>query len=145
MEICFNSNMVRLKASQSYNSLNRSSCFNSNMVRLKDWNTKRRQSPVVLFQFQYGTIKRKARLVEMQQYLICFNSNMVRLKAKERTKLVNLITSFNSNMVRLKGNRRRFGSLCWCEFQFQYGTIKRNKLGVHQTTIYRVSIPIWYD
>ena len=123
--------------------------FNSNMVRLRDYIEKHGRLPELAFQFQHGTIER---LQSALNALTAqdFNSNMVRLRGvvhKESwSKLCwisiptwydweicqgfqknNLIQYFNSNMVRLRvytnDNYIELVDL----FQFQHGTIERQK------------------
>jgi len=75
--------------------------FNSNMVRLKvpaDRDTAV-QSP--LFQFQYGSIKRKLKK-DIQTYLHIFQFQYGSIKSKLLRLFSVLSTYFNSNMVRLK-------------------------------------------
>jgi len=90
------------------------------MVRLKD------QCATVpffftLFQFQYGSIKRKiiSFRTQKQQH---FNSNMVRLKVLEAGVKAVEMGNFNSNMVRLKE---------WCCIVSPF--------------CLAISIPIWFD
>ena len=75
------------------------------MVRLKESQKQGRKS-VVLFQFQYGTIKSIMLELIVLHFNLSFNSNMVRLKEKRTTMPQSDITGFNSNMVRLKDQRR---------------------------------------
>ena len=97
----FNSTMVRLKAAYRIIMQSLEGNFNSTMVRLKENTGIAMKLTLTIFQFHYGTIKRK---------LICcvlpnesdFNSTMVRLKV-------------------LRFVRQKLFSV----FQFHYGTIKR--------------------
>ena len=75
---------------------------------------------MLLFQFQYGTIKSKK-----------FATNIIK------------IGNFNSSMVRLKD---LFGlvRVVLFIFQFQYGTIK-SALNLTITAWVSISIPVWYD
>ncbi len=77
----------------------------------------------ILFQFQYGSIKRIA-LKHLQTQQNCFNSSMVRLK--EPVPKINLSGQwrFNSSMVRLKDADNETGEGRLKAFQFQYGSIK---------------------
>ena len=70
--------MVRLKEAFAIASGKSNLCFNSNMVRLKDGQVNNTPS-VGAFQFQYGTIKRREQN-GWSLALDSFNSNMVRLK-----------------------------------------------------------------
>ena len=117
--------------------------FNSNMVRLKVLLGLFYYTLLLVFQFQYGTIKSFSN----QKRSLCirrFNSNMVRLKDSQReehgsspqfqfqygtikrtcdTHVSCEVSSFNSNMVRLKACLNLLISSTTM-FQFQYGTIK---------------------
>ena len=75
---------------------------------------------VVLFQFHYGTIRRK------------WDVNIDKL-----------IENFNSTMVRLEGLRLCTGLLKNL-FQFHYGTIRSFTLRNKEEKL-EISIPLWYD
>ena len=54
------------------------------------------------------------------------------------------LLNFNSNMVRLKGGKEHEGESVGKTFQFQYGSIKRNRpLIAYAFNL--ISIPIWFD
>ncbi len=76
---------------------------------------------VVVFQFQYGTIKR--------------------IKAHNN---VYSTLRFNSNMVQLRVLCSIYPQPCRL-FQFQYGTIKRKHQPEKKKRKKVVSIPIWYN
>ena len=68
---------------------------------------------------------------------------MVRLKVSYDIKLNNNCDNFNSSMVRLKAWGIAY--ISWgMEFQFQYGTIKREK-NLPISMKWKISIPVWYD
>ena len=140
-EVCFNSNMVRLKVGLGESDSKVSGCFNSNMVRLKEI-LFFQLTALLLFQFQYGTIKSRISVLSGLSES-CFNSNMVRLKVNLLQIERFSVLCFNSNMVRLKVLMLVLLHLP-SVFQFQYGTIKRRTKGL-PFAIYQVSIPIWYD
>ena len=92
------------------------------MVRLKDWLASGDVGVQILFQFHYGTIKRRC-VACFKVRGFYFNSTMVRLKEYSAALERAMCFYFNSTMVRLKGSRTdrpaaRRG------FQFHYGTIK---------------------
>ena len=72
--------MVRLKERDLMNLIKSSSYFNSTMVRLKAYPFFK-VNPAIVFQFHYGTIKRKTNAANWQ-IAQNFNSTMVRLKGK---------------------------------------------------------------
>ena len=78
----------------------------------------------LLFQFQYGSIKRPKRDKSIAEKT-SFNSNMVRLKEAIAMENEQSNKSFNSNMVRLKVFELLKDEFIVYEFQFQYGSIKR--------------------
>ena len=70
------------------------------MVRLKETRPSQRQQEM-LFQFHYGTIKRKTNAANWQ-IAQNFNSTMVRLKVNIYIRIMSTKIDFNSTMVRLK-------------------------------------------
>ena len=69
---------------------------------------------------------------------------MVRLRAPSFVYALILTFSFNSNMVRLRGIPNLANGLTKL-FQFQYGSIKSEKLFMESRNPRKVSIPIWFD
>ena len=100
-QLCFNSNMVRLRDFAPERFGGERFSFNSNMVRLREV-TKNTRTVILVFQFQYGAIK----------------SQPEGLTAQETS-------GFNSNMVRLRENPDGTHRGLINQFQFQYGAIKR--------------------
>ena len=85
--ICFNSKLVRLKASVYNQRLQRVYRFNSKLVRLKvttSWNA----NVAIKFQFQTGSIKRLLLNTKSRLNSGCFNSKLVRLKGFPNTALI---------------------------------------------------------
>ena len=76
----------------------------------------------VVFQFHYGTIKRKDKSCVLLLY-VHFNSTMVRLKVADAAKEQSYAANFNSTMVRLKA-LPLLDYVTSGVFQFHYGTIK---------------------
>ena len=78
----------------------------------------------LLFQFQYGSIKRIIDLSRLAIYLACFNSNMVRLKATVTTRL-GIPVRFQFQYGSIKSTTFLPRTELYFMFQFQYGSIKR--------------------
>ena len=137
--------------------------FNSKMVRLKGTNLVA-SNEIKLFQFQNGTIKslqylllllfvvrfnskmvqlKESTIVYFSGALFSFNSKMVQLKAKIMMSSNKTIEGFNSKMVQLKAKNQDKAN-CFTAFQFQNGTIKRNRL-FKVLFCKIVSIPKWYN
>ena len=76
------------------------------------------------FQFHYGTIKSSLEMWYIRK-IDYFNSTMVRLKAQHISNIALICVYFNSTMVRLKVLSLRWQAVRACIFQFHYGTIKR--------------------
>ncbi len=117
--MCFNSTLVRLRATgeECYTILAR--CFNSTLVRLRAFGGADKSS-LWEFQFHVGTIERK-KLVEDQVNNARFNSTLVRLRVATSLEEIAAI-----------------------KFQFHVGTIESGRIRFHQRYS-RVSIPRWYD
>ena len=121
----FNSNMVRLKVTCL---LRLSRCnlnFNSNMVRLKAEYDQSNKFYYHKFQFQYGSIKRRDRIISCVIIIRYFNSNMVRLKETLRAQVRNYIRKFQFQYGSIKSDLPFKIKQMQLKFQFQYGSIKR--------------------
>ncbi len=96
------------------------------MVRLKDYPFCGYLFNFLLFQFQYGAIKRiRGGFADDLHDLFQFQYGAIKSRAVG-TLLDIHNTNFNSNMVRLKGCRLVVGDTSFRVFQFQYGAIKRH-------------------
>ena len=76
----FNSSLVRLKDSNSFDDRLWDTSFNSSLVRLKDGSTGISVTYQDLFQFQSGAIKSAVGDGLLGSGTACFNSSLVRLK-----------------------------------------------------------------
>ena len=81
----------------------------------------------IRFQFQFGAIKSKA-VGTYETQLSHFNSNLVRLKDLSSHPVCPPCRNFNTNLVRLKVTYLFIVRRLSLVFQFQFGTIKRDKL-----------------
>ena len=137
----FNSTMVRLKVSRHLFIVLCFPNFNSTMVRLKV-DLGRKFSQWALFQFHYGTIKRKRRQY-LELGLSTFQFHYGTIKSPVYGNIHTQYLYFNSTMVRLKEMGHRFCTYCR-KFQFHYGTIKSEcKVVIFWVNV--ISIPLWYD
>ncbi len=157
--------MVQLKAKIQLYAASLYLYFNSSMVQLKAPHGRKDDTPIFLFQFLYGTIKR---CVSRYQFS-CeanFNSSMVQLKEAAgfkafsidkfqflygtiKSSCISIIGErhvyFNSSMVQLKALVPLKGNSNRVLFQFLYGTIKRQRFNYMQRHCICISIPLWYN
>ena len=77
--------------------------------------------------------------------LLCFNSRLVRLKVSTFCVGDSTGSCFNSRLVRLKAIEVLPVEESIEKFQFQIGSIKSAAIGVHENTLFLVSIPDWFD
>ena len=147
---CFNSTMVRLKASTRRTNSHQAWSFNSTMVRLKGSKTFSSKISCPWFQFHNGSIKSRTGLTQTLKDR-GFNSTMVRLKEDTRKRVWLSELRFNSTMVRLKeGRTERYRDL-WCSFnstmvrlkgdQFISPTTSDDKFQFHNGSIKRKTSP----
>ena len=99
--MCFNSNMVRLKAHYIYLQKIKVHEFQFQYGSIKSYTSVPVLNNSATFQFQYGSIKRLV-VGLLRKWIPSFNSNMVRLKDGLGYEAMPRIGGFNSNMVRLK-------------------------------------------
>ncbi len=81
----------------------------------------------VMFQFQYGAIKRRTEVANIE-YALRFNSNMVRLRAYWFIFYPITQKKFQFQYGAIKSIRLLNANLIAIRFQFQYGAIKRERL-----------------
>ncbi len=115
--------------------------FNSTMVRLKVVALVA-AIPVVVFQFHYGSVKRKSASTNVKN-TENFNSTMVRLKVSTRMQNLKQSGYFNSTMVRLKDCGSYWKGLRKINFnstmvRLKVLRIKARFLG------FIISIPLWF-
>ena len=118
--------MVRLKEEEDLLYKIKKANFNSSMVRLKAGGATVLSQSQILFQFQYGSIKRKNRRrwrIPRWRFQFQYGS----IKSCPNISALVSSTDFNSSMVRLKAYKVD-GIIMTDSFQFQYGSIKSTQV-----------------
>ena len=117
--------MVRLKVRFCLLHKNTYVRFNSNMVRLKVYRHVHSICNLLVFQFQYGSIKRPDELSASLQ-MIGFQFQYGSIKSATMKRLSNGLSAFQFQYGSIKRPAKISEGKIPIMFQFQYGSIKRS-------------------